>query len=332
MEIESPCSIETLETLLDITYTWEYRDTRTKLRDLYYKATRGQWVAAEVLPWDTDVDLDRDFLPLELSPLFGSALYDGLSPAAQRAVNRETYVWTLSQFLHGEQGALLATAQLVDAVPDLDSKLYGGTQVADEARHVEVYSRYLTDKVGFWYPINPHLKTLLDLVLKDGRWDMKFLGMQIMVEGLALAAFAMMRDYLDEPLARALTTYVMQDEARHVAFGLLALRDYYADMPAREVREREDFVYEAAVLMRDRFLYQEVWDKLGMPVAACMEIARNNTGQALFRQMLFSRIVPAIKKVGLLSDRQRERFQALGILQYEHAASPDEELGGAAGA
>ena len=230
--------------------------------------------------------------------------------------------WTLSQFLHGEQGALLAAAQLVTAVPDLDSKLYGATQVVDEARHVDVYNRYLHEKIGFSYPVNPHLRTLLDLILTDSRWDMKFLGMQIMVEGLALSAFAMIRQNTYEPLLRELTRYVMGDEARHVAYGVLSLRDYYADQPENVVKEREDFVYEAAVLMRDRFLMQEVWVKMGLPFERCIELAMNNQGQILFRQLLFAKIVPAIKKIGLLSPRQRERFQGLGILQYENAEDP----------
>jgi hypothetical protein len=149
--------------------------------------------------------------------------------------------------------------------------------------------------------------------------------MQIMVEGLALAAFGMIRTNVNEPLLRELTGYVLQDEARHVAYGLLSLRDYYDDMPEREVREREDFVYEAAVLMRDRFLFQEVWEKLGLPAKECMDITLRNDMQILFRQMLFSKIVPAIKKVGLLSNRQRERFQELGILHYESWVDPEQE-------
>jgi hypothetical protein len=135
----------------------------------------------------------------------------------------------------------------------------------------------------------------------------------------------MIRNNTSEPLLRELTAYVMQDEARHVAYGLLSLRDHYSDMPEREVREREDFVYEAAVLMRDRFLFQEVWEKLGLPVKECMDITLHNHVQVLFRQMLFSKIVPAIKKVGLLSSRQRERFQELGILQYESWVDPEQE-------
>jgi hypothetical protein len=224
--------------------------------------------------------------------------------------------------MHGEQGALLATAQLVPSVRDLDSKLYAASQVVDEARHVDVYNRYVHQKIGFSYPVNPHLKTLLDLILKDSRWDMKFLGMQIMVEGLALAAFGMIRNNTQEPLLKELTTYVVGDEARHVAFGVLSLRDYYREQPESVKREREDFVYEAARLMRDRFLFQEVWEKCGLPTKQCMEIALHNQGQVMFRQMLFAKIVPAIKKMDLLSERQRARFQELGILQFESWADP----------
>jgi hypothetical protein len=240
--------------------------------------------------------------------------------------NTEIFSWVTSQFLHGEQGAMLAAAQLVTAVPDIDSKYYATTQVFDEGRHVEVYDRYLHEKIGFSYPISPYLKQLLDQILKDSRWDMKLLGMQIMVEGLALAAFAMIRDQTTEPLMKALTHYVMLDEARHVAYGVLSLRDHYRDMKESEVREREDFVYEAAVLMRNRFLYDQVWEKMGMPVEECKEIALHAVSQQMFRSLLFSKIVPAIKKMGLLSNRQRERFQALGILQFETAPDPFESL------
>ena len=319
-------SIETIESLLDVTYTWGYQETRAKLRDLYDKGVRAQWISDDVLPWDTDVDVQRPMGPEQLFPLFGSDIYNRMTEPERRALNTETFSWTLSQFMHGEQGALLATAQLVDSVDNIDAKLYAASQVVDEARHVDVYNRYVHTKIGFSYPINTHLKTLLDMILKDGRWDMKFLGMQIMVEGLALAAFGMIRTTTDEPLLRALTAYVMGDEARHVAFGILSLRDYYREQPESVRREREDFVFEAARLMRDRFLFQEVWDKTGLPAKQCMEIAYNNQGQQMFRQMLFAKIVPAIKKMDLLSDRQRQRFAELGILQFESAPDPLADL------
>ena len=315
-------SIETLETVLDVTYTWGYQETRAKLRDLYDKAVHAQWISDEVLPWQTNVDLEAPNSPEQMMPLYGSDIYNRMTPKERTAINIQSFSWTLSQFLHGEQGALLATAQLVDSVGDLDSKLYAASQVADEARHVDVYNRYIHSKIGFSYPVNTHLKTLLDMILKDSRWDMKFLGMQIMVEGLALAAFGMIRNNTQEPLLKELTAYVMGDEARHVAFGVLSLRDYYRDQPESVKREREDFVYEAARLMRDRFLFQEVWERQGLPVKECMDIASNSQSQQLFRQMLFAKIVPAIKKMDLLSDRQRQRFAELGILQFESWADP----------
>jgi hypothetical protein len=147
-----------------------------------------------------------------------------------------------------------------------------------------------------------------------------------MVEGLAMAAFGMIRQNTDEPLLRELTAYVMGDEARHVAYGVLSLKDYYRDQPESVKREREDFVFEAARLMRDRFLFQEVWEKTGLPKERCMEIALHNQSQILFRQLLFAKIVPAIKKMDLLSDRQRQRFAEIGILQFESWDDPFADL------
>src|SRR6266571_6748274 len=178
--------------------------------------------------------------------------------------------WLNSQFLHGEQGALICAAKVVQTVPDVDCKFYAATQVMDEARHMETYSRYLREKIEMAFPINDYLKTLLADVVADDRWDMTCLGMQIMIEGLALAAFALIRDFSQEPLAKAINTYVMQDEARHVAFGRLSLREFYPQLTQAERDEREEFVVYASYVMRDRFLAEEVWEHLGLPVDECL--------------------------------------------------------------
>lgn len=321
-----PIDVEHIEAKLDISFNWGYEKTREDLRELYRKSKLAQWDGETRLDWSIDVDIEKAQIPEFMHPLYGSEIYAKLDPKKHLELRREMPAWMQSQFLHGEQGAMLVAAQLVNAVPDMESKLYASTQVMDEARHVEVFDRYLHEKVGNAYPISPHLRSLLDRILKDSRWDMKLLGMQIMVEGLALAAFGVTRDYVEEPLLRDLTTYVIQDEARHVAYGVLSLRDFYKDQKESEVREREDFVYEAAVLMRDRFLFQEVWEKTGLPVKECMEITLNNVGQQEFRKILFSKIVPAVKRAGLLSERQRERFAQLGILEYETWQDPFEAL------
>jgi hypothetical protein len=324
--IGRPQSVEHLESQLDLTYNWGYEKTRQDLRDLYKKAQRSQWQPDVTLPWDTNVDLDNQYYPEEMFPLFGSDVYARMDDGKRKELGREIFSWVLSQFLHGEQGAMLAASQLVSSVPDMDSKYYATTQVFDEGRHVEVYDRYLHEKIGFSYPISPYLKKLLDLILTDSRWDMKLLGMQIMVEGLALAAFGMIRMQTTEPLLKKLTHYVMLDEARHVAYGVLSLKNHYGDMKESERLEREDFIYEAAVLMRNRFLYDQVWEKVGLDVEQCKQITLGSQSQQIFRQMLFSKIVPAIKKMGLLSERQRARFEQLGILQFETWSDPFEDL------
>src|SRR3954464_1677102 len=208
--------------------------------------------------------------------------------------------WILSQFRHGEQGALICTARVVETVPWIDAKYYGSTQVMDEARHVEVFAKYLDTKLSGHYPINAHLRMLLDDIIADSRWDMTYLGMQIMVEGLALAAFGFIHQLTTEPLLKQLLRYVMSDEARHVAFGVLSLQEYYHGLSAAELRERQEFAFEAAVRMRDRFLQQEVWDRMGIDPKVAVPLVLQAPERELFQAMLFSKIVPNCKKLGLL--------------------------------
>ena len=276
------------------------------------------WNASADVAWDTPVDPEAPNMPNEFIPIFGSHLWDKLDKKKELPkLRRLSLSYALSNFLHGEQGALLATAQIVNAVPDMDAKLYASTQVMDEARHVEAYARYLRDKVGKTYDISPYLKTLLDTILGDCRWDMKYLGMQILVEGLALAAFGFIERVSQEPLLKDLVHRIGQDEARHVAFGVMALKGTYDHMPTGELRDREDFVVEASRLMRDRFLLHEVWDEMGMPVSECVEIALSSESMRLFRTLLFSKIVPNVKRLGLLTPRVRKGFEELGVIQYE---------------
>jgi hypothetical protein len=223
--------------------------------------------------------------------------------------------WRFSQFLHGEQGALVCTAKIVQTVPDLDSKFYAATQVIDEARHVEVFSRYLHEKLDLVYPINVNLKALLDDVISDSRWDMTLLGMQVLIEGLALAAFGVLRNKAQNPLTRAVAAYVMQDEARHVTFGRLALRDYYPQLTQAERDEREEFCVEACYHLRDRFMADEVWQTLGVPADVRADAANGET-QRLYRGHLFTRIVPILRDIGLWGPRITHAFAAMDVLGY----------------
>jgi hypothetical protein len=247
--------------------------------------------------------------------LFGTPWWEKMNDREKGEAKRHLEAWRFSQFMHGEQGALICTAKIVQTVPDLDSKFYAATQVIDEARHVEVYSRYLHEKIQLTYPLNPNLKSLLDDVIADSRWDMTYLGMQVLIEGLALAAFGLIRNMATEPLGKAINAYVMQDEARHVMFGRLALRDFYPQLTQAERNEREEFCVEACYRMRDRFLGEEVWEALGLPHEVT-EYVETSELMRQFRGYLFLRIVPILKDIGLFGPQIQKAFTDMGVMQY----------------
>jgi hypothetical protein len=320
----------------DTIFTWDYeKGSRPKLNRLYEKAKTSMWNGETDLPWETPVDQEAVVMANAMN---AGGLTSGVdlsgTPFASWSdqdwiqFGVESQNWTLSQFMHGEQGALICTARIVETVPWIDAKYYAATQVMDEARHVEVFAKYLDTKLSGHYPINAHLRLLLDDIIRDDRWDMTYLGMQIMVEGLALAAFGFIHQLTTEPLLKQLLRYVMSDEARHVAFGVLSLQDYYKELTQAEIRERQEFAFEAAVRMRDRFLQQEVFDRMGLPVKEVLELVSMSPERQIFQQMLFSKIVPNCKKLGLLDAGDgwlRKKFGELGVIQFEDWADTGEE-------
>jgi hypothetical protein len=299
------------------TFRWEYEDGRASLLALYEKGKTRQWNATERIDWSLELDPENpEQLPDESMPIFGSEPYRRMTPAERVQARTHFQAWQLSQFMHGEQGALICTAKIVQQVPSIDAKFYAATQVIDEARHVEAYSRLLHEKFALAYPITPTLARLLQDVLSDARWDMTYLGMQVLIEGLALAAFAQIRDQAQNPLAAAVNAYVMQDEARHVAFGRLALRDYYPQLTQKERDEREEFAVEACYAMRDRFQGEEVWAALGLPVDECARYMLESGFMRMYRTALFTRIVPAMKDIGLWGEKIRAAYGKMGILGF----------------
>jgi hypothetical protein len=303
-------------------FSWEYEDGREKLLALYDKGKKQQWDAATRIDWSLDLDPENpQEIDDRLIPIFGSPLWEKMDNKERIRVRQHQQAQTLSQFMHGEQGALMAAARIVQTVPDLDAKFYAATQVMDEARHVEAYARLLNEKLGIAYPITPGLKSLLETTLTDRRWDMTYLGMQILIEGLALAAFQRIRDYAKNRLAASVNAYVMQDEARHVAFGRLALRDLYPQLSEAERNEREEFVIEACYHMRDRFNQRELWENLGLPVEQAVEAAMASENMRLFRRRLFSRIVPTVKDIGLWGKGVQQAFADMGAIEFAEVDS-----------
>jgi hypothetical protein len=327
--VADPCPAE---------FTWDYeKGKRERLDRLYEKAKTAQWNARTDLPWEIEVDQERvvamnaeanhDAERWADTDLTGTVL-ESWGDAEWLRFGVENQNWLLSQFMHGEQGALLCTAKIVETVPWIDAKYYAATQVMDEARHVEVFSRYLDEKLSGHYPLNGHLRLLLDDILGDPRWDMTYLGMQIMVEGLALAAFGYIHAMTTEPLLKKLLRYVMADEARHVAFGVISLQEFYAGLTSAELVERQEFAFEAAVRMKDRMVMQEVWERLGVPTKDVMSIVRQAPERDDFQIMLFAKIVPNLKKLGLLDAADgwlRTKFTEMGAIAFEDLHDSTEE-------
>lgn len=313
-EIPEPYSWE-VPNACDARFTWEYDEGRARLLSLYQKGKDKQWDAALRIDWSLDVDpMNPVGIPDEFHPLFGSPAWESADESQRAEMRQHNQAWNFSQFLHGEQGAMVCAAKIVEVVPDMDAKFYAATQTMDEARHVEAFSRFLQEKVGVVYPINTNLSALLEDTLRDSRWDMPYLGMQVLIEGLALAAFGTMRDLAaPDSLAKQLLAYVMQDEARHVAFGRISLKDYYSALTDTERGEREDFVVEACYLMRDRFRGEEVFETLGLDVKECAKWVDTSPLMIQFRSHLFSRIVPIVKDIGLWGPKVQRAFRDMGV-------------------
>lgn len=310
---------EIFSTPLTGSYNWDYETANSKIRRLYELGKRFNW--------NTELDIDWT-QPAPVRPggqvsegpegYAGHPKWEALTPAQKREFQHRSNAQTLSQFLHGEQGALMVASQLVSCAPTHDAKLYAASQTFDEARHVEVFHKYLMERCRMIYPINPSLKFLLDKVLTDPRWDLKFIGMQILIEGLALAAFQTIHQTTEDPLLRDVVGLVMRDEGRHVAFGVNYLEDWIRALPQDQIEERAQFAYEACLVMRDRLVSTNVAQEFGFTEEEAIEINNATQGGRAFRTFLFERMIPNLKRIGLLTDAIRPKFEALGVLQFEN--------------
>ncbi len=319
----------------DRLFSWRYERERPQLVTLYNKAAASQWNSVTDLDWATEVDPER--VTADEAPAVRLARAAATLPGSPMAnfgekqfaeLGVEMFKAQLSQFMHGEQGAMMTAAKLVETVPWIDAKYYAATQTMDEARHTEVFARYLHEKIGEPYPMGPFLQGQIFGLLEDSRWDIAYLGMQIVIESLALAAFGDLLRRTSEPLLRKLLRYVMADEARHVAFGIVSLSEYYGDLSAAELKERQEFLVENTVRNRLRSATPEVWERLGLSLDAVLPNLRDAAGLvnlgpfASFQRAFFSKLVPNVRKLGLLDANHgylREQWGAAGLLEFEFA-------------
>ena len=308
--------VEIFNTPLVGHYNWDYTDADTRIKKLYELGKKLNWDGSIDLDWSKGIK--KGVAPVKAELL---ARMDG-PLAALPEEERIEYMWhdtawQLSQFLHGEQGALLVASQLVSCAPTYQAKLYAASQTFDEARHVEVFARYLRNVSGVEYPINKNLKALIDKILSDPRWDLKFIGMQIIIEGLALAAFQTTKETSNCALLRSLVHYIIRDEARHVTFGVNYLEDFLKTLSEEEVEDRAMFAYEACVVMRQRIINTELparW--FGISEEEILAMVVNDETQDMFTNLLFSRVMPNLKRIGLLTEKVLPLYEKLNLTSY----------------
>jgi hypothetical protein len=307
-----------LQTAMQVVYQWSYDPEVDELRRLYVKATEAQWVAERDLDWDRPIDLEA-FASTPIGgalPVDRASYWQKLPDDLRREATRRMASFRLSNFLHGEQGALMVASQLVNAVPHTDAKFYAATQTMDEARHVEVFARYI-QKLDEIRPIAEPLKRILDATLTTGDWLKKLVGMQIVIEGLALFSFKEMRNLTREPLLKELLTYVGRDESRHHAYGVQYVERCVPCLGDAERRELEDFALEAARTLIDnrnqRALAGEVlriWAEVGIDVGemlTCLQQELPDIVAALGKKHRLGPVqgfvIPTLQRCGLLSER-----------------------------
>lgn len=320
--LSTPTQEPGLETAMKVVYQWNYESQVDELRNLYVKAAEAQWVAERQIDWDQSIDRDK-FATTPLGtplPLEKTSYWKSLRPEQVWEVTRKTASFRLSNFLHGEQGALMVAAQLVNAVPHTDAKFYAATQTMDEARHVEVFARYIK-KLDEVRPIAPGLRAILDRILATDNWMHKLVGMQIVIEGLALFSFKEMRQLTHEPLLKELLTYVGRDESRHHAYGVQYIERCVPCLSLEEREEIEDFAVECARMlidMRSSGIFNDilaVWREAGIDpneLMSCILEERDD----LLRDMPRGRrlgpvqgfVIPTLRRCGLLSERVAAKY------------------------
>ena len=311
---------EIFKTPLTGAYNWDYIVVDDRIKKLYELGKKLNWNEDFDLDWSQDFPKDQFLINSDIfkTPEVELDGYDDLSFEKKIEMDRHRVSWNLSQFLHGEQGALLVASQLVSCAPTFNAKLYAASQTFDEARHVNCFNRYLKEKIGFQYPSTDGLKSLMDKILTDERWDLKFIGMQIIIEGLALAAFNNLKLILNDGLLKQLLHYVIRDEARHVTFGVNYLEDYLKTLSKSEIEDRAQFAFEACVVMRDRLISGEVISRfLDYTPEEAHKLAEESEQGEHFKNLLFTKIIPNLTRIGLITDKVKPKYEKLGVLSYQ---------------
>ena len=304
---------------IDLHWTWNYASEVEELRALYERGKRGQWNAEADVDWSIPFPRDEWFLPKEGLQILPSVLASaGVDDAVCRAAAFDEFAWTLSQLLHGEQAALQLCGQLTNACPTLDAKFYAASQVIDEARHVEVFAKFLQRKVGTIYPIGGTLKVLLDTLLAAPTWKTKTLGMQTLFEGMAVGIFDLIQKGSTNPLLSDIIRRVKQDEARHAAFGILTMRRTVRDATPDEMTDMEDFSFNVLETFNGNQqidMLRDLAPKYGLDPESVVQMLLTQENFAEFNSEVFMHtVIPNLVRLGLITERTEAKYRAAGIM------------------
>ena len=317
-------TVHAIPTKFETLFQHEYPVEHPELRRLYENAKRDQWNVSRDVDWTRSVDLDEGVLADELIDIYGTPYWDRLSKRDRAELNRRFTAWRMSLLLHGEHGAMLVCSQLVETVQGTDAKFFQATQVVDEARHNEVLNRYMAEKLGgLYYPLAGNVRELFDTLLGDSRWTVKTIGLQLVAETFAVALFKMLGETAKDSLFRDICRLILQDESRHMGFGMLSLPSVIAALSEKERIELEDFTHWALVRTLTGLFAGEVYRDMGFSEADIKAIQTMRRGRAAstdnivfrttFKRDLHTTVLQNLARVGLLSDRIAPKLESLGF-------------------
>ncbi len=307
-----------------------YDGEAADMRHLYEQAKRDQWNAATDIDWAQPLDGDGEggnasgLIADDLVDIHGTRFWERLSASQRVEVNRAVARWRLSTLMAGEHGAMLVCSQLVENVQGQDEKLFQATQVVDEARHNEVLHRYLALRLeGRNYPLANNVQEIFDTLLGSSSWYLKTIGLQLVAETFAVSLFRMLAESSKDPVLRQVCRRILQDEARHMGFGMLSLPAVVAEASAAERREMEDFAVWALNRTLRGIFPLAAYEETGFSRVEIDEIRQLRRARAaggeetafrkFFRRDLHAGLVRNLRKVGVLSERVAPDLQALGI-------------------
>jgi hypothetical protein len=320
MPVESHPVSARHQTIFEHAYPVEAPD----LRSLYEKAKRDQWNVSRDVDWAQPFDIEQGVLADEMMDIYGTPFWDGLTPAERGELNMRFANWRLGVLLYGEHGAMLLCSQLVECVSGTDAKFFQATQVVDEARHNEVLNRYVTERMGgLRYPLPDFERELFDTLLSDSRWTVKTIGLQLVAETFAVALFRMLAETSKDPLLKQICRLILQDESRHMGFGMLSLPDVIPQLTDAERAELEEVTHWALVKTLTGQFPEPVFRELGFGDVEIKAIHAHRRERAagaegshfrkLFRKDLHGTLLANLHKVGLLTERIRPRLESVGI-------------------